>query len=395
MDALKLREERAKKWAGAKAFLDSHRQTNGTLSAEDDAAYAKMEQEIMDLGREIERMDRMEAIDKELAKATSTPIVDKPEKKMAEKKTGTASDEYKKDFFNHMRGRETVYNVLATTPGSNGGYLCPDEFEKQIVDTLKEENVMRKLCKVITTHNDRKIPVAASHSVAHWTAENDAYTESNPTFGQKEIEAYKLTDLIKVSMELLEDSAFELENYFANEFAYAFGAAEEEAFCVGTGATDHQPTGLFTANGASVGVTAAATNAITADELINLIYSLDQPYRKNAVFLMNDETVSAIRKLKDGNGVYIWQPSLVAGEPDKLLGYDLYTSPYVPTMASDALVIGFGDFNNYWIADRSGRTIQKLTELYSTNGQVGFVATERVDGKMIVPDGVKLLKMKH
>lgn len=108
---------------------------------------------------------------------------------------------------------------------------------------------------------------------------------------------------------------------------------------------------------------------------------------------MNDSTVAALRKLKDGNGQYLWQPSVQAGQPDKLLGYDIYTSPYVPVMAAGAYAIAYGDFQNYWIADRTGRTVQRLNELYSTNGQVGFVATERVDGKIILPEGIQLLKM--
>ena len=127
--------------------------------------------------------------------------------------------------------------------------------------------------------------------------------EGNPTFDQKTIDAYKLTDLIKVSVELLDDSAFPLEPYIAKEFASAFGVAEETAFCVGTGSG--QPTGLFTANGGAVGITAAGATAVTADEVISLIYALKAPYRKNAKFLMNDSTVAALRKLKDGNGQYL------------------------------------------------------------------------------------------
>ena len=286
-----------------------------------------------------------------------------------------------------------MHNVLSEGVQADGGYLVPEEFERQIVMGLDEANVVRGLAKVITTSAERKIPIAATHSTAAWTAENGAYTPSDPSFDQKTIDAFKLTDLVKVSIELLQDSMFDLESYIAAEFARAFGIAEEEAFCVGTGTG--QPTGIFTANGGQVGVTAAANNAITADELISLVYALKSPYRRNAKFLMNDATIAAIRKLKDGNGVYLWQPSLQAGEPDKLLGYDLYTSPYVPTVASDALTVAFGDFKNYWIADRSGRTVQRLNELYSTNGQVGFVATERVDGKVILPEGIQLLKMKH
>lgn len=161
---------------------------------------------------------------------------------------------------------------------------------------------------------------------------------------------------------------------------------------MGTGA--NQPTGIFTAGGGTVGVTAASATAITVDEVINLVYALKSPYRRNAKFLMNDATVSILRKLKDSNGAYLWQPSIQAGQPDKLLGYDLYTSPYVPTVAAGALAIAFGDFQNYWIGDRAGRTVQRLNELYATNGQIGYVATERVDGKVILPEGIQLLQMK-
>lgn len=392
MNIVELREKRAKLWATMEGFLETHRTGMGVLSADDDTTYNNMEKELDALTNEIKRMERRDVIEQELNKPTQQPLTQKPMATQDTKKVGRASNAYKEDFGCHLRGKQLIHNVLSTTVDANGGYLVPTEFERQIVDALREQNIMRTLCKVITTESERKIPVAATHSVANWTAENAAFAESNPTFDQKTIDAYKLTDLIKVSIELLDDSAFDLEDYIANEFAYAFGAAEEQAFCVGTGSG--QPTGLFTAKGAQVGVTAASATAITADELINLVYSLKAPYRKNAKFLMNDATVSAIRKLKDSNGAYLWQPSIQAGQPDKLLGYDLYTSPFVPTAAAGALPVAFGDFKNYWIADRSGRTVQRLNELYSTNGQVGFVGTQRVDGKIILPEGIKLLKMK-
>ena len=386
-------EKRAKVWETAKNFVDTHENENGVLSAEDNATYSRMEQEIEDLTAAIDRQQRAEAREAEFSKPVNMPLTGRPAMQKPDEKTGRASNAYKEDFGAHLRGKRPVHNVLSEGVQADGGYLVPEEFERQIVMGLDEANVVRSLAKVITTSAERKIPVAATHSTAAWTAENGAYTPSDPSFDQKTIDAFKLTDLVKVSIELLQDSMFDLESYIAAEFARAFGIAEEEAFCVGTGTG--QPTGIFTANGGQVGVTAAANNAITADELISLVYALKSPYRRNAKFLMNDATIAAIRKLKDGNGVYLWQPSLQAGEPDKLLGYDLYTSPYVPTVASDALTVAFGDFKNYWIADRSGRTVQRLNELYSTNGQVGFVATERVDGKVILPEGIQLLKMKH
>ena len=392
MTIVEMREKRAKLWNTMEGFLDTHRNDKGVLSAEDDATYANMEQDLNDLTNEIRRMERKEAIEAELNQPVDKPIIAQPENREPEK-VGRASNAYKEDFGRHLRGKSLIHNVLSESVDQDGGYIVPEEFEHEIIMGLDAENVIRSLAKVIPTTNDRKIPISVGHSEAKWTAENAEYTESNPTFGQKVIDAFKLTDLIRVSVELLQDSAFPLEQYIANEFARAFGVAEEQAFCVGTGVG--QPTGIFTENGGQVGVTATSMNAINADELISLIYSLKAPYRRNAKFLMNDATIAAIRKLKDGNGVYLWQPSLQAGEPDKLLGFELYTTPYAPTMGAGAFTVAFGDFKNYWIGDRAGRTVQRLNELYASNGQIGFVATERVDGKVILPEGIKLLQMKE
>jgi HK97 family phage major capsid protein len=146
--------------------------------------------------------------------------------------------------------------------------------------------------------------------------------------------------------------------------------------------------------GAQLGVTAGSATAITADEIIDLVYSLKAPYRKNAVFLMNDATVKAIRKLKDGQGQYLWQPSLTAGTPDTLLNRPVYTSAYAPIIEAGAKTIAFGDFGYYWIADRQGRSFKRLNELFATTGQVGFLASQRVDGKLILPEAIKVLQQK-
>jgi HK97 family phage major capsid protein len=392
MTVNELRTKRATLWNTMEGFLDTHRNDKGILSADDDATYSNMEKDLDDLTNEIKRMERREAREAELSKPVNKPITEKPEQAAKPEKTGRASAAYKEDFGRHLRGKNPLHNVLSESVDQDGGYLVPEEFEKQIITGLDEVNVLRSLAKVIPTHHDRKIPISVGHSVATWTAENAAYTESNPTFGQKQIDAFKLTDLVRVSIELLQDSEFDLESYIAAEFARAFGIAEEQAFCVGTGT--NQPTGIFTANGGTVGVTAAAANAITLDEIISLVYSLKSPYRKNAKFLMNDATIPLLRKLKDNNGTYLWQPSVQAGQPDKLLGFEIYTSPYAPTVEAGAYAIAFGDFKNYWIGDRMGRTTQRLNELYATNGQIGYVATERVDGKVILPEGIQLLQMK-
>jgi HK97 family phage major capsid protein len=390
---LELREKRNKLWNTAKEFLDSKRGADGLVSNEAAAEYDKMESEMVALGKEIDRLERQAAHDLELNKPTSQPVTTTANPAapgaIAGMGSGRASNEYKEDFGCILRGKAPIHNVLSTTPDAEGGYLVPVEFERRIVTGLEEANVIRSISKVITTAAERKIPIAATHSIARWTAENAAIQESQPTFAQKTIDAYKLTNLIKVSMELLQDSMFDLESYIAAEFARAFGVAEEEAFCIGTG--KEQPTGIFTEQGGTVGVTAGAT--INTDSLIDLVYALKSPYRRNAKFLMRDITVSSIRKLKDANGQYLWQPSVQAGQPDRLLGYPLYTSPYVPLVEADSLPVAFGDFSNYWIADRMGRTMQRLNELFAGNGQIGFIAAQRVDAKVILAEGIQLMKM--
>lgn len=270
----------------------------------------------------------------------------------------------------------------------------PDEYERTLVEGLTEANIFRKLAHVIQTDSgDRKIPIVASKGTAAWIDEEGAFTESDDAFGQVSIGAHKLGTMIKVSEELLNDSVFDLESYIAKEFARRIGAKEEEAFFTGNGTG--KPLGVLAASGgAGTGVTTAAAAAITADELIDLYYALLSPYRKNAVWILNDATVKAIRKLKDSTGQYLWQPSLTAGTPDTILNRPVYTSANMPTIAASAKTVLFGDLGYYWVADRQGRSFKRLGELYAPNGQVGFLGSQRVDGKLILPEAVKVLVQK-
>ena len=393
---LELREKRAKLWDSAKAFLDSRRNDQGVLSAEDTATYENMEADVVSLGKEIDRLERQAVLDLELAKPTATAITNKPGQHQEPEKTGRASNEYKAAFWKAMRNKPgfEVQNALQVGTDSEGGYLVPDEFERTLVEALQEENIFRQLAKIITTSSgDRKIPVVASKGSASWVDEEGVIPESDDAFGQVVIGAYKLATMIKISEELLNDSIFNLEQYIAREFARRIGAKEEEAFFVGNGTG--KPTGIFNATGgAALGVTAASSTALAMDELVDLYHSLKAPYRNNAVFVTNDATVKAIRKLKDGNGQYLWQPSVRLGEPDTLLNRPLKTSVYVPEIAAGAKAVAFGDFSYYWIADRQGRSFQRLNELFAATGQVGFKATQRVDGKLILAEAVKVLQMK-
>lgn len=396
---LELREKRAKVWESAKAFLDSKRGSDGLLSAEDVATYEKMEADVVALGKEIDRLERQQALDAELSKAVSEPLTAKPTAAAGgEEKTGRASAEYRRSFWNAMRAKvpsHEIMNALKIGTDSEGGYLVPDEYERTLIEALEEENIFRALANVIqTSSGDRKIPVVASKGTAAWVDEEGAIPESDDGFGQVSIGAYKLGTMIKVSDELLGDSVFNLEAYIAREFARRIGNKEEEAFFTGDG--DGKPTGVLDDDGgAEVGVTTASATAFTVDEIFDLFYSLKAPYRRSAVFIMNDASVKALRKLKDGNGQYLWQPSLTAGTPDTLINRPVYTSAYMPAIEAGAKTVLFGDLSYYWVADRQGRSFKRLGELYAPTGQVGFLATQRVDGKLVLPEAVKVLQQKE
>ena len=396
MTIVEICEKRAKLWATMEGFLDTHRTDKGVLSAEDDATYSAMETDLENLTNEIRRMERREVHEAEMNKAVNKPITEKPMTATVDntEKKGRASKAYKDAVLTALRSNfRQVSNVLSEGIDSNGGYLVPEEYDRRLIDVLDEENVMRKLGTRITTSGEHKINIAATKPAAAWIEEGGALTFGDATFDQIIMDAHKLHVAIKVTEELLYDNAFGLENYIIKQFGKALANAEEDAFINGTGV--RQPLGLLAADGgAQIGVTTASDTEITADEIVDLIYALKRPYRKNAKFLCNDRTLAAIRKLKDQTGQYLWQPSLQHGQPDRILGYVVETSPYFPTIEGGKPAMAFGDFSYYNIGDRGTRSFAELKELFAGNGMVGFLAKERVDGKLILPEAVQLLKMK-
>ncbi|MEG1844641.1 MAG: phage major capsid protein [Clostridia bacterium] len=393
---LDMRAKRGESWDKAKAYLDEHKNESGVLSAEDTEVYERMEQEVVDLGHAIEREERAQELEREMNDATRAPLAGKPDSGVPNDKIGRASAAYNDAFWKYLRDRANydVRNALQIGTLSEGGYTVPDEFEHTLVQALEGENIMRGIVHVITTSSgDRKIPIVTSKGSASWTEEEAAITESDDAFGQISLSAHKVASMIRVSEELLHDSAFDLAAYITGEFARRVGAAEEEAILSGDGS--HKPTGLLHDTlGAETGVTAAAVAALTADELIDLQHSLKASYRRKAVFVMNDAVVKLIRKLKDGNGNYLWQPGLLYGQPDTLLNQRVLTSNFMPLPTAGNKAILYGDMGFYWLADREGRSLQRLNELYASSDQIGFKVTQRVDGRLVLRETVKCLKMK-
>ena len=319
MRVQELIEKRAKVWETAKNFVDTHEDKNGNLSAEDKETYSRMEAEIEELTNSIERQQRAERREQELSKPVNSPITGKPYKDepQGEVKTGRASDEYKKAMLTALRSNfRQVSNVLQEGVDADGGYLVPEEYDHRLIDVLTEENIMRGIATKITTSGEHKINIAATKPAAAWIEEGEALSFGDATFEQKILDAHKLHVAIKITEELLYDNAFGLENYIITEFGKALANAEEDAFLNGDGVG--KPTGIFdkTKGGESIGT---LTAALKSDDILDLIYKLKRPYRKNASFIMNDATINE----EEGKWVkYIYEQYL-AGASIKGLTIDL------------------------------------------------------------------------
>ena len=392
MNLKELMEKRTKAWDEAKEFAESKKDENGLMSDEDFKTYEEMERTIENYTREIKRKKREEEMDKTLEKPTTQALTNEPAIFTEEEKPMRARNVYKKSMMKALRTNfRDISNELKVGTDESGGYLVPEEMESDIVNGLEDENIVRKLATKVQTSGLHKINIAATKPAALWVEEGGQLTFGDGTFDQISLDAHKLHVGIKVTEELLYDAAFNLEKYITEEFTRALANAEEDAFLNGDGV--NKPTGIFDSKkGGELGVTTKA-QTINADELIDLVYSLDRPYRKRAAFILNDATVAQIRKLKDVNGAYIWQPSLKDGEPDRLLGYPAYTSAFAPKADKGKLAVAFGDFSYYKIGDRGNRSFQDLKELFAGNGMVGFLGKERVDGILVLREAVKLLKI--
>ena len=389
MTITEMMKKRADLLGQMRNFLDTHEDKQGRLTSEDATTYMNMEAEFDGLTDAISRAQRIEQREAELSKPINSPLTGKPYTAGVnpEQKTGRASDEYRKAMLTAMRTNfRQVSNILQEGVDADGGYLVPVEYDRRLIEVLEEENIMRSLATVITTSGEHKINIAASKPAAAWIDEGAALTFGDATFDQKIMDAHKLHVAIKVTEELLYDNAFNLESYIITQFGKALANAEEDAFLNGNGTG--KPTGIFDAtHGGHLLNTLSA--GIKSDDMLDLVYGLKRPYRKGASFIMNDGTLAQLRKLKDNNGAYIWQPSYQAGEPDHVLGYEVHTSAYAPKDA-----ISFGDYKYYNIGDRGSRSFKQLNELFAGNGMIGYVAKERVDGKLILPEAVQIMKLK-
>ena len=302
---------------------------------------------------------------------------------------------YNKAFWNHMY-TGIPENALKAGSDGAGGYLVPDVYEEKLVEALKEHNILRAISTTLPTVYDLRIPTVAGEGTAQWVDESGCYQASDVSFDEILLKAYKVGMKTLVSDELLEDSGIDLEAFLIEEIGNKIGEAEEKAFLTGDG--DGKPTGLITQ--ASVGATTERSGIIMPDDIIELEHSVKKQYRRNpsSCFIMSNAAYQELKKVKTAHGRYIWNTHLREDGFDTLLDHRVYVSKYLdgdnPGIEAGSKPVLFGDFSYFWIGDRGKRIIRRLSERYADYGQVGYVASERVDAKLVLPEAIKVLKVK-
>lgn len=399
----KLLEERAGIYEQMQALQEEALSEDRDFTAEEAEQYDRMEADLEAKTKEKERLEREAKRQPEFRREIVAPTENGEERvvatslkeyrdKIAEERGDRPQDdpEYRSAFFHYMSAVDwkselstQELRTLSKATAAAGANLVPTTFQNELIQALREFGVTRQLASVVTTDSGEtlQIPSVSSHGTAAWTAENAAYSASDEAFGQMSLSAYKAATLIQVSEELMADSAFDLEAYIREEFGARIGVLENTGYVQGDGSgkpTGYQPN-------VTVGVTAATGHTLDViyDYLIDLIHSVNSAYRRNAVFVMRDASVAVVRKIKDTTGQPLWQPSLQVGQPDRLLGWPILSDPDMPAMGANAVSIVFGDFNRgYIIRDVNGIAFQRLIELYAANGQIGFRAYHRTEGKL-------------
>ena len=290
-------------------------------------------------------------------------------------------------------GRETevAMNELRNGDDGSGNTLVPDSMEHRIIQKLAESNVVRRMATVVhTDKGEHSIPLLNFMSDAQWMPDGCTLPMAEASIRVLRLKAYKLGLMLRISSELANDAGVDMSAFLADAFARQMAAAEEDAFLNGNGVD--RPLGILSDSSAMVGVTTKNADSITADELLALYHSLDEPYRQRAVFMMHEDTANALRLLKDENGRYLWHEAL-GGQPDMLLGRPVYISRFMPRMTAGAKPVLLGDLSQYWIADRGNRSLRRFNELFANRNEISFSMIERVDGKLLIPEAIKVIRM--
>ena len=302
---------------------------------------------------------------------------------------------------NDMTEGAMQFKALQADGDAEGGYIItPRVVSEMLIKDIDDQVYLRQLATVIPIMQGQSLGAPTLEediSDPEWTSELDTGDDDTvKPFGMRELEPRPLAKRVRISNKLLNAPGIDAEMFWRSRLAYKFAVAQENAMLNGSGA--NQPLGIFTAHedGIPTGrdVNSGATDGITADSLIDLQHKVKAAYWRNSKFLFHRDIVALIRKLKDGDNQYLWQPGLAPGNPGMILGFEYIMSEFAPSTVSTNSYVGmFGDFSKIWIADSLQMTTQRLVELYAGQNQVGFIGRLEMDAQPVLAEAFSRLKV--
>lgn len=396
----KLLERRNNVYEQMKEIADRASEENREFTAEEQGSWDAMNGELDKLDARMKSATEAEKRAQEAEKAFEG-LRGKPEANGPEDESRKHSNE---EFRKFLRGEgDRVYHVKPTpintrdlsklTSGAGGDTVPTDFYGRLVAHLIETSAVLQSGATILNTSGGEviQVPKTTAHSSASIVSETAAIGESDPAFGQVSLGAYKYGTMIQVSRELLTDNGVDLEGYLAMQAGRALGNAFGAHAITGTGSS--QPRGIIT--DATVGKTGATGSTTTfgdqsaagagADNLIDLFHSVIAPYRmsQSCRWMMNDTTAGTVRKIKTSDGQYIWSPSVIAGQPDTILGKPVLTDPNVAVPAANAKSVIFGDFSQYFVRLAGGVRFERSDEFAFGNDLVTFRALMRADSALV------------
>ncbi|MGW1300406.1 phage major capsid protein [Streptomyces sp. NPDC002514] len=389
----RLQERRLNVWEQTKELLDTAETEKRDLTAEEEQTYQRLSADLDKIDERVKDLAGAEQRSKD-AEDAFTQLLAKPAE--ARRQPAEHESELRRWARGEMRGINIAppagvsFRDLVKGTATAGGNTVPTTFYGRLIAHLIEvSGLMMAGPTVLNTASGEtiEIPVTTAHSSAALTAEAAPLNESDPAFAKRTLGAYKYGVLLQASSELLTDTGVDLEGYLSMQAGRALGNAFGTHAITGSGTG--QPTGVITS--ASTGKTGGtgAAGAFTADDLIDLFYSVIAPYRNSTScgWLMRDATLGAARKLKDLQGQYLWQPSIQVGAPDTLLGKPVHTDPNVAAVAVSAKSVAFGDFSQYFVRMAGGVRFERSDDYAFNSDLTTFRAIIRADGLLVDQTG--------
>ena len=398
MEILEMKQRRAALVKEARKLLDKAEAESRELTGEETQKYEEMMKDVDSWGSKIEREETLRKMEETLKEPEAKTIPTQTEESEGRNEP-KATEEYRKSFERFLRNgmgslTEKEIRAMQAEDPEGGGYLvAPQTFVSEMLKAVDNTVFVRGLARRFTLGKAESLGVPkldTDFTTADWVAELDTGDEDTLDFGKRELRPHALSKLVKLSNKLIRSSVTPIESMVRERLAYVFATTMENAYLNGDGL--QKPLGIFTASADGINTdrdvsTGNTTTSIKADGLIEAKYTLKTPYLRNARWVFHRDALKQIRKLKDGDGQYLWQPGITSDRVDNILGVPVITSEYCPNTFTTGLYVGLlGDFSYYWIADALDMQVQRLVELYATTNQIGYIARLESDGAPVLSE---------